>query len=272
MPFSVLMSIYVKEKPDYLRLCLESLDAQTLKADEVVIVEDGPIGDDLRRIIDEYRERISIVSVPLQTNVGLGAALNAGLAQCHHELVARMDTDDLCRPDRFEKQVRYFEQYPDTDVLGGAISEFNVTPQQPHAIRELPVGRDKVREFAKARCPVNHMTVMFRKSAIDAAGGYQPFLGMEDYYLWARLLVAGQVMDNMADILVDARVGNGMLTRRRGWHYFKQDVILQNKFRKMGFISTGECVLNAAKRAPLRLAPEWLLALVYQRFLRKSVS
>ncbi|MCM2971554.1 glycosyltransferase family 2 protein [Larsenimonas suaedae] len=272
MDFSVLMSIYFKEKPAFLETCLESLVAQTVKASEVIIVEDGPIGDELKAIIERFRDVLNIVSVPLEKNVGLGEALNKGLAQCRFELVARMDTDDLCRRDRFEKQLAFFEHHPETDVLGGAIAEFNDDPAQPHAIRELPTGVKSVREFAKARCPVNHMTVMFRKSAIEAAGGYQPFLGMEDYYLWARLLVAGRVMDNMTDILVDARVGNGMLTRRRGWHYFKQDVILQNKFRKMGFISMPECVINAAKRAPLRLAPEWLLGTVYQRFLRKKAG
>ncbi len=269
MKFSVLMSVYDKESPRFLRECLESIRTQSVQPDEVVIVEDGPINDQLHAALDEYRPTLNIVSVRLSENKGLGEALNTGLEHCRNDLVARMDTDDHCCPGRFELQVNYMIAHPEVDMLGGAIAEFNEDPTKPHAIRELPTGKEQVARFARSRCPVNHMTVMFRRTAILKAGGYQHFLGIEDYYLWARLLCQGSHIDNVSDILVNARVGNGMLARRRGWHYFKQDVKLQKKFHDMGFVGSGTMYMNILKRAPLRLMPEKLLAAVYQGVLRK---
>lgn len=270
MEFSVLMSVYDKESPQFLRECLESIQQQSLQPDEIVIVEDGPINEALQSVLSEFREELPIVSVRLSQNRGLGDALNEGLERCRHDLVARMDTDDHCRPGRFALQVAYMDAHPDIDMLGGAIAEFDEDPARPHAIRELPTGSDNVARFARSRSPVNHMTVMFRRRAILEAGGYQRFLGMEDYYLWARMLCRGSRIDNVSDILVNARVGNGMLTRRRGWSYFKQDVRLQQKFREMGFINQTTMIKNICQRAPLRLLPEKALGLLYQRVLRKK--
>ncbi|WP_168169291.1 glycosyltransferase [Kushneria phosphatilytica] len=170
--FSVLISVYHKESPDFLRSCLASLAEQTLPASEIIIVEDGPIGEDLKNVVNEFLSTLPIVSLPLSQNVGLGEALNQGLAICSHDLVARMDADDLCTSDRFEKQITHLANAPDDVVLlGGAIAEFDADPTSPHSYRILPTGIKQVKKFAKKRCPVNHMTVVFRKKAIEAVGG-----------------------------------------------------------------------------------------------------
>lgn len=270
MEFSVLMSVYDKESPQFLRECLESIQQQSLHPDEVVVVEDGPINGELQAVLSDFRQVLPLVSVRLSRNRGLGDALNAGLERCGNDLVARMDTDDHCRPERFALQVAYMQAHPEIDMLGGAIAEFEDDPARPHAVRELPTGCDNVARFARSRCPVNHMTVMFRRRAVLEAGGYQRFLGMEDYYLWARMLCQGSRLDNVSDILVNARVGNGMLTRRRGWNYFRQDVRLQQKFRDMGFIDRTTMIKNICQRAPLRLLPEKALGLIYRWVLRKK--
>lgn len=272
MSFSVLMSVYHKENPGYLKECFDSIAEQSVLPGEIVVVEDGPIGEDLKQVIDQYRSSLPLVSVRLERNVGLGEALNQGLKACSFERVARMDADDLCCPDRFEKQLAFMDNHPDIDLLGGTIEEFDTDPKTPHAVRQLPSGSDNVARFARFRCPVNHMTVMFKKTSIVNAGGYQPFLGLEDYYLWARLLKSGCKIDNLSDVLVKARVGNGMLTRRRGWTYFKQDIKLQKKFLDIGFIDKRVFATNIVTRAPLRLMPESVLSIVYQNLLRSRRS
>ncbi|RKR06050.1 amylovoran biosynthesis glycosyltransferase AmsE [Kushneria sinocarnis] len=271
--FSVLISVYHKESPEFLRSCLSSLGEQTLPASEIVIVEDGPIGDELKGVINEFSDSLPIVSLPLKQNVGLGEALNQGMAVCSHDLVARMDADDLCTSDRFEKQISYLDKTSSNmALLGGAIAEFDSDPSSPHSYRILPTGPDQVRKFGKKRCPVNHMTVVFRKEAIKAVGGYKTFLGMEDYYLWARLLASGYEMDNLADVVVKARVGNGMIARRRGWHYFRQDLALQRKFQEIGFIGWHDVIINSLARAPFRLLPVKWLDWFYKNFLRKKAA
>jgi glycosyltransferase involved in cell wall biosynthesis len=265
---SALISVYDKESPAHLRECLDSLAAQTRPADEVVIVEDGPLGAQLKETIAEYMRILPIVSLPLPNHVGLGAALRAGVEACRGEYVARMDSDDVCVAERFQTQMNFIESISQVDVVGGAIAEFENDFTAPRSIRLLPAAGTALRQFAKSRSPMNHMTVIFRKASVLAAGNYEPCEGFEDYHLWARMLTLGFHLHNMNDILVLVRCGNGMQNRRGGLRYLKQDVRLQLFLHEVGLLARSECIRNIVVRASLRLAPVAVRSLCYRLFLR----
>lgn len=268
MKLSVLMSVYHKESSANLRQCLDSLAIQTLRADEVVIVEDGPLGEQLEATIAAYRKVLPIVSLPLPVHVGLGAALRAGLYMCRGEYVARMDSDDICVPERFQRQVKFLESNWEVDVVGGAIAEFVEDCSAPHSIRLLPAAGQALRRFAMSRTPMNHVTVVFRKASVVAAGNYESCQGFEDYHLWARMLTLGYRLHNMNDILVYVRCGNGMQSRRGGLAYLKGEIEFQSFLRKMGLLDATGAFLNILMRGPIRLAPDSVRSLCYSLFLR----
>jgi glycosyltransferase involved in cell wall biosynthesis len=269
MKLSVLMTVYFKESPVFLRQCLASLVAQTLPADEVVIVEDGPLGAELEATIAAFKKKLPIVSLRLLVNVGQGEASRAGLNECRGEYVARMDSDDICVPDRFQMQMDFLERNPQVDVVSGSWAEFDEDRSRPHSIRRLPASGQELLRFAKFRNPINNVTVVFRKASVLAAGSYQSFLGFEDYHLWARMLVLGYRLYNMEEILVYVRVGNGMQGRRGGYAYFKRDIEFQLFLHKIGLLNASECVRNILLRAPIRLSPVFVRSLCYRIFLRK---
>jgi glycosyltransferase involved in cell wall biosynthesis len=270
MLLSVLMPVYHKESPVHLRQSLDSLAAQTVPADEVVIVEDGPLGEPLDAIIAAYKKNLSIVSLRLPVHVGLGAALRAGLYICRGEYVARMDADDICVPDRFERQMNFLECNREVDVVGSAIAEFEQDCSAPRAIRLLPAAGPALLRFAKSRTPMNHVTVVFRKASVVAAGNYESCHGFEDYHLWARMLTLGYRLHNMKDILVYARCGNGMQGRRGGLAYLKGEIEFQSFLRKMGLLDASGSIWNILMRGPIRLAPDSVRSLCYSLFLRTS--
>ncbi|MGH9717844.1 MAG: glycosyltransferase [Candidatus Acidiferrales bacterium] len=268
MKLSVLMSVYNKERPAFLRQSLDSLVAQNVQAGEVVIVKDGPLGEDLKSVLASYGGALPIVTVQLEKNLGLGPALSVGLRECQGELVARVDSDDICLPNRFEKQLTFLECNPTVDVVGGATAEFWDDPTKTWAVRRLPCGAQEIRAFSKIRNPINHMTVIYRKSSVLKAGGYRPFPGLEDYDLWARMLVCGAEFRNLEDVLVLVRIGNGMLDRRGGLRYFAREVQLHRNFIGMGLISPFEFAASMIARVPVRLAPACLRSFAYRTLLR----
>jgi len=271
MKLSVLMSVYDRESPAYLRECLDSLVMQTLPADEVVVVEDGPLGEQLKTTIAQYRKILPIVSLPLPTHVGLGAALRVGVNRCLGEYVARIDSDDICVPNRFQRQIGFLENNRAVDVVGGAIAEFDHDFSAPCSIRHLPAGGQVLRRFAKSRTPMNHMTVVFRKASVVNAGSYESCEGFEDYHLWARMLTRGYSLLNLKDVLVYARCGNGMQERRGGFVYLKRDIRFQLFLHKLGLVSASECFGNILVRSPVRLAPRAVRSFCYRLFLRSGV-
>lgn len=221
MKFSVLMSLYTKENPQFLRECFDSLKAQTLQADEVVVLFDGPVTLELDAVVQEYETQLPIKAVRFPQNRGLGKTLNDGLNYCSHEWIFRMDTDDICVPERFEKQVAFIEQNPETIIFGGQIAEFGEHIQDIVAYRNVPTDSKEIIKFTRLRCPFNHMTVAYQKSKVLECGGYQGL--QEDYTLWIKMVATGLKVANLPDILVYARVGNGMVGRRRGMGQFKYE-------------------------------------------------
>lgn len=271
MNFSVLVSVYHGELPAYLARSLDSLVSQTLPADQVVIVKDGPLGEGLEGVLAQYLTRLPITFVELERNRGLSEALQIGLDHCRFDLIARMDTDDVCAAQRFEKQVDFLARHPEIDVLGSSIVEFDTDPSHRNSIRCPPERHDEIRAFAQTRCPMNHVTVMYRKQAVLAAGGYRP-VGLEDYDLWVRMLMNGSRFHNLSEPLVFVCCGSGMQGRRGGLAYARREIALFWSFRKAGFLTLGGFLCNILRRTPLRLLPRVLRSWVYRDFLRRLAN
>ena len=269
MRFSVLLSVYYKESYSAFCKSLDSIFTQTTCPDEVILVEDGPLSSELNDIISEYSAKYPTLKIiPLPTNQGLGKALNEGLKHCSYDIVARMDTDDIAKPDRFEKQLAVFEKYLDIDVVGAWIDEFEDDISDVKSVRKLPELPDDIRQFAKRRNPINHPVVMFRKSAVLAAGGYQHFPLFEDYYLWIRMLMNGAKFYNIQESLLYFRFSPEMFKRRGGWRYVISELHFLQKMRQMHFISFSEFMQNLFVRFSIRLIPNSLRAIVYTKLIR----
>lgn len=262
--FSVLMSLYFKENSEHLNMCLLSLHQQTLKASEIVIILDGEIGQDLHSVLDSWKNDLPLKIYPLDINIGLGRALNYGLQQCSYDIVARMDTDDICRPNRFEVQVPLLKKDDELILIGSAIREFDGSVANIKGVRFSKSSSKEIKDYARIRNPFNHMSVVFRKSAILSLGGYLHHLYMEDYNLWLRLLASGAKCINIPDVLIDVRAGDAMLSRRSGVQYIKSEWQLLRLKIKLKIDSTTNGYLIFILRAAPRLFPQNMLALVYK--------
>lgn len=275
MNFSILLSLYHKESPFALEQCFQSLWVnQQIKPTEIVLVLDGPIGEELSKCVAKWNENIGhkvLKVIPLEKNVGLGKALNEGLKHCSNEWVFRMDTDDICKPDRFEKQIQFIQHNPNVVLFGGQILEFDQTPNDSAVIKSVPTTHDDIKEFAQKRCPFNHMTVAYKKSIITELGGYQHHLFMEDYNLWLRVIGAGYTVANLPDVILYARVGNGMHARRKGFEYIKSEKQLLKLKKELKLQSPIHANILFLIRSAFRLMPSSLLGKIYNTFLRKKV-
>ena len=269
--FSVLMSIYSKENPEFARSCFDSLLAQTHPADEWVIVEDGPLTDALYALLDEYEKDHPglIKRIPLPKNQGLGLALKEGIPQCSYDLIARMDTDDICRKDRFERQLKAFEEEPGLDIYGSQIDEFETSPDTIVARRSVPATDKEIKEYQKKRDAFNHMTVMYRKEAVLKAGNYESCPLMEDTYLWVRMIKSGAVCANDREALVFARIGQGMYERRGGWSYFKKYREGRRKVRATGYISSYDYWKTIIIQFIVAMMPGKLRGFVFKKMLHR---
>lgn len=269
--FSVLMSVYKNDNADYLKIAIDSIINQTLKPDEIVIVQDGPISKELEDVISEYIDKYKMIkTIPLEKNQGLGKALNIGLNYCSYDIVARMDADDYCSSDRFEKQIKEFENDDTLSIVGGNLSEFVEDINQSIGIRVVPTTQEKIIEQMKSKNPMNHITVMYKKADVLKAGNYQDFFYYEDYYLWIRMYLNGMKFKNIDSVLAHARVGNGMYKRRGGWKFFKSGVKLQKFMLNNKIINFPTYIKNVLIRFVLQiLMPSKIREIVYKKFARK---
>ncbi|MFK3662187.1 glycosyltransferase [Scandinavium sp. NPDC088450] len=264
MKFSVLLSLYFKEKPEHLDACFESIQNQSLKADEIVLVVDGPVGQELNEVVDKWALILPIKILRLSENVGLGKALNEGLDICSNDIVFRMDTDDICCSDRFKIQLNAFDSDNSLMLVGGHIDEYDEGMKFILGKRIVPIGYDTIKEKALFRSPFNHMTVAFKKSMVKNVGGYQHHLNMEDYNLWLRIIAAGYKVDNVNETLVKARTGNSMLGRRKGFDYVKSEFKLFKLKRKLNLQNYGYGMLIFLVRSFPRLLPTSILRFIYK--------
>lgn len=268
--FSVLLSLYNKENPVFLKQSLDSICQQKVIPPEIVLVLDGPLSVELNNVVEEYKKKYSEFKIiALSKNHGLGKALNEGLKHCSYDIVARMDTDDIAKPDRFCKQIQIFQECPDVDVVGAWIDEFEVDPSNIVSTRKLPKNHCDIFQYAKSRCPVNHPVVMFKKQSVLDAGGYQHFPLFEDYFLWVRMLLNGAKFYNIQESLLYFRCSSDMYRRRGGWKYAIDECRFQNTIRQMGFINSQTCLKNICIRFTTRILPNCLRTILYKKALRK---
>jgi GT2 family glycosyltransferase len=262
------MSVYARENPSFLRESLQSIVASSVTPDEVVLVEDGPIGAPLRGVIDDFRSLLPLVSVPLPVNVGLPGALNAGLESCSHDLVARFDTDDLCDPRRFELQLAYLDRHPEVAAVGAAVQEFDMHSGEKLNLRAPPTSHEALVTFARLGSPMNHPATMYRRSAVLEVGAYPTYMSVafEDYALWVRLMLAGYQLANLPEVLVHMRAGSAQASRRRGWRYARQEIAFALEFRRAGFLSALQCARFIGLRVPIRFLPKTQVAAMYRWF------
>lgn len=270
MGFSVLMSLYAKERPEFLRQSLNSIFTQSLPANEVILIEDGPLTPELYAIVDEYVEKHSEIKViPLPVNGGLGHALNEGLKYCGYDLIARMDTDDIAKPDRFQKQVSFMEAHPEIDCSSAWIEEFVDNKDNIVSIKKLPERSAEIYQYGKSRCPINHPTSIFRKHIVIECGGYGPF--PEDYYLWGKMLAKGSKLYNIQESLLYFRTSDDVYKRRGGLNYYKAMLELQKVLYRISYTSYPEYLRNVTFRTIVALIPNRLRAFLYLNFLRVKI-
>ncbi len=270
--FSVCMSVYKNDKPEYVVVALDSIIQQSVQPTEIVLVVDGPVPDALNEVLNDFETKnadlFHIIRLP--QNGGLGNALRLAVENTKYELIARMDSDDICMPRRFEKQLAYFEQDPQISIVGGTISEFIDSPDHVVGQRICPLTDAEIRKYMKTRCGYNHMTVMFRKSEVLRVGNYQDWFWNEDYYLWIRMLLGGCKFANLPDVLVNVRVGKDMYARRGGWKYFKSEAKLQHYMWKHHLIGLPRYLYNVAIRFAVQVAmPNSVRGWVFRTFARK---
>lgn len=269
--YSVLMSLYRRERPEYLRLALDSMLGQSAEPDEIVLVEDGPLTDALYAVVGEYAEahpglfRI----VANERNLGLGAALNRGLAACRNELVARMDTDDISKPERCEKQLRRFAEKPALAIVGAQIDEFEGEKENVISRRRVPLRAEEIYRYAKRRAAFNHPTVMFRKSAVLAEGGYRDLKRNQDVDLFGRMLFHGCEAENIDEALLWFRSSPELAVRRKSRENTETYIRVIRDFWKMGYSSFWDYALVAAAQTAVWLMPVRVQSLLYKYILRK---
>ena len=268
---SVLMSVYIKENPTFLKDAIESVQNQTLKPSELVLVEDGPLTPELYQVLDqvEAQSEIPVKRCPLEQNQGLGLALRQGVLQCQYDIIARMDTDDIAVPDRFEKQVQLMEKN-NLDLLGGHIAEFIDNPDEIVSYRRVPTQHADIVAYQRMRSAFNHMTVMFKKDMVLKAGNYEDGLYMEDDLLWLNMIATGAKTGNLDQILCKVRVGAGMFERRGGLRYLKLYCQARQRMLKRGQISYMEYAKSVAIQMVVALCPGFVRQFIFMKLLRKS--
>lgn len=271
--FSVITSIYKNDNPEFVRVALDSmLVKQTVKPTEIVLVRDGQVPATLDNLLNEYETTYPTVFniIRLEKNGGLGKALKLGVESAKYDIVARMDSDDICLPNRFELQLQYMEAHPECDIVGGQMTEFIGEPSNIVGKRIVPESNEDIYTYMKGRCALNHVTVMFRKDSILKVGNYQDWFWNEDYYLWVRMMMNKCVFANLSDVLVNVRSGEDQYARRGGMKYFKSEEGIQRLMLENKLINQWEYSVNVAKRLIVQLLlPNWLRGWVFRTFARK---
>ena len=269
--YSVLMPFWYKENPEYLKASIESMAKQTIPPAEFVLVRDHDIPRELLEIVRE-----SVASIPVKYvdayelfGQGLGAILARGVEQCSHELIARMDSDDIAFPDRCERQLAIFNNNPELAIVGGTIAEFSDSINNIMSYRVLPENNKDIIKFARLRCPFNHPTVMCRKVVILKIGNYSSLPKCEDYDLWYRILNTGYAGYNIVDPILYYRGGLSML-KRRDKIYIDQYILLKKRMKNAKFINTLDFVISVYMQQFSYHLPYFVQKFIYSNFLRKK--
>ena len=267
-PISAIVPVYRGDDPDHFDSALESLHNQTHPPSEVITVAGGPLTPALDDVVADHP---SVEIIRLKEDQGQGVSRAAGVDDATHDLVAFLDADDIAVPRRFEHQIERFQKTSRLDALGGYAAEFTDDPSFPHATRKVPITRRGIKQGARFRSPFNTSTVMARRESIVEAGNFRAEEPFEDYRLWMRMLNQGMHLSNMPKILSKNRVANGegMMDRRGGIEYAREEIELFRDFYNEGYVSAPVVVANLAVRLPIRVLPNRVRAAVYDRLLRR---
>lgn len=270
--FSVLLLVYKNDNPENFEEALKSIINQTLIANEIVIVCDGPLTNKLDGIIEKYSKRYDFISINrLKENQGHGNARRFGIEKCKNNLIALMDADDISVNYRFEKQIKIFKEKQDVSVVGGFINEFANSIDNIVGIREVPELDSDIKKYMKKRCPMNQVTVMFKKHDVIQSGNYIDWYCEEDYYLWIRMSEHGFKFYNIQENLVHVRVDNGMYGRRGGFKYFKSEKRVQKYMLKNKIISFPTYIVNVFIRFLGEVVlSDNLRSFIYKKILRRN--
>ena len=269
--YSVLMSVYHKENPEYFKLAMESMFNQSYKLSELILVCDGELTPKLDEYIDyfqkNYNDVLKVVRLP--ENKGLANALNKGLEYCTNEYVARMDTDDISLNNRMEKQLSAMLEH-NADLCSGTIEEFETDPSVVSSVKALPKSHEEIAEYSRSRNPFNHPCMVYKKSAVKAVGGYEQYPFFEDYHLWVKMLNNGCIGYNLADTLLKMRTGDGMYNRRGGYSYFKKSMKLERYKLQIGYIGLPKFISSGIVKFVFSIVPNGIRKKLYNKLLRKQ--
>lgn len=277
--FSVSICVYGKDDPDHFDAAIASIIEQTIKPTEIVLTVDGPIPETIERVIEKYKKKAETFEtlfkvIRLHKNMGHGEARRICFDNCSYGIIALMDADDLSIPTRFEKQMAYLEEHPEVSVVGGYITEF-VSADSPTDTsktagnRVVPEKDEDIKRYMQKRCPMNQVTVLFKKDDVAAVGGYIDWYCEEDYYLWIRLALAGKKFGNIPEKLVDVRVGEEMYQRRGGWKYFRSEAGIQRLMLQNKIIGFPRYVINVGERFIIQtLMPNKIRCWIFQKLAR----
>ena len=273
MRIEVLMSCYKNDDPIYLREAIFStFEKQSIKPESFRIVVDGPVGDDINAVLEEYKNKYPDIFIVqrLAKNVGLGLALRAGIIHSDSEYILRMDSDDVSHPNRIEKLRRFAEDHPDIGVIGSYTAEFIDCVDNLLSVRELKTENDSIYNDEKKRTPVSHVSVLLKREAVISSGNYQHFSVYEDYYLWIRMIRNGIKFANLPEVLVYVRTDEKRYKRKGSKTYIKSTIRFQHFLYGIGFINYKEYLRNKYGRVFVAILPVWLRKIIYEKYLRKQ--
>ncbi len=271
--FSTIISVYINDKPDWFEASINSIINQTIPPKQIVVVKDGPINSDIDKYINTIKNNkinIEFTIYESKINLGRGNTLNPAIDLSKYELISLMDSDDISRLDRFEKQLKFFKNNPHVDILGGQIEEFHNIPGDTGRIRKVSIKHDEIIKSSRTFCPMNNVSIMMKKKAILNIGGFIGARGVqEDYILWVKLMSEDYKFANIKDILVDVRV-NDLQNRRRGFTYILEEIKMQKLFYNLKHISFIKMILNIVIRVISRLMPSLIRKIIYSILRKKS--
>lgn len=270
MDYSVLMSVYYKENPKWFDESIQSMLNQTIKTNDFVLIEDGPLTDELENIVKKYEAKYPNIFnvIRLEKNQGLGPALAIGVEACKNEWIARMDSDDYSVPDRIEKQFNIIKEDPDIDMIGSWHNEFMDSIDNVKSIKKLPESHDSIVKYSKTRNPFSHPSILFKKSNVLKAGNYRRYHLVEDYDMWIRMIETGTKCYNIQEPLIYVRVSEDLYKRRGGLKYLKSILKFKKEQYRKKYFSLKDYIISSTCSIISCLMPSSIRKIIYTKLLR----
>lgn len=269
---SLILSVYKNDNVDHFVESVNSCLDQIIVPNEIIIVVDGPVGNELNVQIKNFDKYKGIQALYLQKNVGRGLAKHTAILHSKNEIVAIMDSDDICLKNRFSTQLDFLNKNINVDIVGSYISEFKKIPGDTDKIRKVPLNHDSIVKASKFKVATNHVSIMFKKSTYLKCGGYNKYRSSEDVDFLGRMVYFGARFANIPEILIYVRFPENYWQKRSGFNYLKEELIVYHKFFKRKQITFFELSINVIIRVILRLSPLFLLKLFYNNFMRTKIK